>query len=422
MANTALFFEGFRAAAARLPAGLVRPGPPAPPEALAAAEARLGRPLPPPFAEFLRSFDGADLFHESIVVAGVGPGAVADLVALNEACRRPEPEEAPRIRPGDLAIASRVTGELYVLSAEADGTEPRVYRVEADGDERWLAGSSFPRWLDAIVAREQVLYDSDGEFLLDAFEPDGAELTPIFALRQAERALKKDPDAAEHHHELALACRRLGRLPRAAEAFARAATLDPENPWPAFDLGRVQLALGASREAWGAFHRASEAAAEGAGSEQRPRFLAFAARAALDAGLMREADEARTAALAARPDLPEQLRRSAEAAEAEEDPEAAEEAARLLAVFDTAVPLRRMLPVLRGQPEVPPAPRPPSVAPGRTTKPPGARPPSGAERAAGRAAKPGAATRSGPARPGRPGAQPEARPSRPGPRRPKSRP
>ena len=60
---------------ARLPAGLIRVVPPAAPADIASAEAALGRALPDAYASFLRSFDGADLFHETLLIAGVGPGA-----------------------------------------------------------------------------------------------------------------------------------------------------------------------------------------------------------------------------------------------------------------------------------------------------------------------------------------------------------
>ena len=60
---------------ARLPAGLIRVVPPAAPADIASAEAALGRALPDAYASFLRSFDGADLFHETLLIAGVGRSA-----------------------------------------------------------------------------------------------------------------------------------------------------------------------------------------------------------------------------------------------------------------------------------------------------------------------------------------------------------
>ena len=67
--------------------------PPAAADVLLAAEAALGRPLPDDYRAFLQSFDGADLFHETILVAGVGAGAPVRLVDL------------PRERDGELAFA-----------------------------------------------------------------------------------------------------------------------------------------------------------------------------------------------------------------------------------------------------------------------------------------------------------------------------
>jgi len=49
-----VFFERFREAVARLPAGLLRPGPAADALAVEAAARALGRPLPDDYASFLR--------------------------------------------------------------------------------------------------------------------------------------------------------------------------------------------------------------------------------------------------------------------------------------------------------------------------------------------------------------------------------
>jgi hypothetical protein len=330
----ALYFEGFRSALADAPAGLLRAGPPADPAAIAAAEQVLGRPLPHAYDAFLRSFDGADMFHESLVVYGVGPRTFRGLVPGNEA-------PGPLLHPGELVIAEGAGGDRLALSAE---DEARVFRLRAGSEERWLAGSSFPRWLEAAIAREAILYDHEGEFRLEAFEEDGEELTPTFALRQAERALKKDPGSAESHHDLGVASRRLGRLDRAREAFAEAATLDPENPWPAFDHGRTALALDSFVEAAEAFRRAAAAApgAEGA------RFVAWAARAARQAGDLAAAEALRREAEARDPALPSSLRRAFEAAA--DDEAARVEAEALLSVFE---PSRRRLPLIEAAGEPP---------------------------------------------------------------------
>jgi hypothetical protein len=298
-----LYFEGFRTALARAAEGLIRPGDPASEAAITAAEKALARRLPEAYAAFLRSFDGADLFHETVVVCGVGRGAARSLVGANE------PPAPPLLAPGELVIAEAASGDRYALSEQG-----QVVQLRPGSDERWLAGSSFPRWLDALTAREQLLYDSEGEFRMEAFEPDGEELTPPFALRQAERAVRKDPDAALYHHDLGVAQRRLGRLDQARKSFEKAATLDPANPWPWFDRGRMELALDDPAAAIESFR---EAAAATPGPEGA-RFLAWAARAARDASREDEAEAARKEALTRDPNLATSLQKAAEAAALEE--------------------------------------------------------------------------------------------------------
>ena len=219
-AREAGFFDRFRSAIARLPAGLIRARPPAAPEDIARAEAKLGRALPATYASFLRSFDGADLFHETVVIAGVGRAAPRLLTALAQD------------RPGELVFAEALWGDRYALDADE-----RVLRYDAGADERALAGSSFDRWLDATVAREQILFGPDGEYAPDVFDPSGQEVTPAIALRQAERALKIDPGAADVEHARGIALVRLGRQDAALAAFRAASELDAENPWPLFDSG-----------------------------------------------------------------------------------------------------------------------------------------------------------------------------------------
>ena len=238
-----MFFERFREAVARLPAGLLRPGPAADADAVEAAVRALGRPLPDDYASFLRSFDGADLFHESVVIAGVGAQSPLRLADLN-----------PQSPAAELAFAETTAGDRFVF-AEKSGA---VYRVRSGSEERVLAGSDFTRWLDATVAREQILYGADGEFAPEVFEDDGEEIQPRIALRQAERALRVDAGSAEAHCDRGIALRRVGRLAEAADAFERAAELDAGNPWLWFDLGRAALEHDPRRAAE-AFRRAAEA-------------------------------------------------------------------------------------------------------------------------------------------------------------------
>ncbi|HXI54949.1 MAG TPA: SMI1/KNR4 family protein [Polyangia bacterium] len=346
-----MFFETFRAAQARLPAGLIRVGPPAAAAAITAVEKQLGRSLPDQLRSFLLSFDGADLFHGAIVVAGVAPPADPTLVALQEGAAQ----------ESDLVFAEAGLGDRFVLDGKG-----RVFRVRSGSDERVLSGSTFGKWLDATVAREQILYDVEGEFLADAFEPDGEEVTPQTARRQAERALRHDPGSAEAQHDLGTALRRLGRPAQAAQAFAAAAELDPANPWPWFDLGRALLeeSPGQGPAAATAFWKAAEHE-EGLAAA---RLLAWAARASSQAGDLAQAEKARREAVARHDGIGDDLRRAVEAAEGDSDTHTLDEARALLTALTgrAAPPPRRRLPVVTGD------------GPSRLSKPPsggGKRPP-----------------------------------------------
>lgn len=319
-------FEGLRRALRELPDGLVRVGDAASESDLSEAEARLGRALPADFRAFLESFDGAELFNESVRLAGVGPDADLKVVDLNQ-----RPRQAP-VRDDDFLFAETATGDVLVLAAAREGQQA-VVRILPDSEERWLSGSAFSPWLEGLLAAEQLLYDSDGEFNPDAFEPGGDELTPLMAVRQAERALRRDPGAAERHHDLGIARRRSQQPSEAALAFARAAELDPENPWPWFDLGRTHLALDQAPAAAIALSHAVDAAKP----LEKPRLLAWKAYAHHLGGARAEAQEAAALACHLDPALPDRLR----AAAAEDD--ADDESQALLSVFDPAIPLRHRL-------------------------------------------------------------------------------
>jgi tetratricopeptide (TPR) repeat protein len=328
------FFDHFRSAVARLPAGLIRVMPPASAADLARAAASLGRELPEPYAAFLRSFDGADLFHETVLVAGVGAAAPVRLAEL------------PQARPGELAFAVAAAGDLYAL----DGAG-RVVRYDPGSEERALAGSAFGPWLDATVAREQVLFGPDGEYAPDVFDPSGEEVTPLVALRQAERALKQDPGAAGAAHARGVALRRLGRPAAAVAAFQEATALDPDNPWPWFDLGRAALDDEQRDEAVSAFRRSAELVPGPEGG----RLYAWAARAA---GTAPEAADLRASALAREPGLRESLRLAVDAAADDGDPDEQAEATALLAAIapgEVVLP-RRRLPIVKESAAPPPPP------------------------------------------------------------------
>src|SRR5207237_2857844 len=105
-----------------------------------------------------------------------------------------------------------------------------------------------------------ILFGPDGEYAPDVFDPSGQEVVPTIALRQAERALKVDPGAADAEHARGLALARLGRREAALAAFRAATDLYADNPWAWFDLGRAALALNEPVVALPAFRRAAAAA------------------------------------------------------------------------------------------------------------------------------------------------------------------
>lgn len=340
-----LFFEALRTAESRLPAGLVRLGGPARDSELLAAEERIGRRLPEALKDLLRSFDGADLFHETVVICGVGPDALRSLADSNL------PPLPPKLHTEEVIIGQSSTDELFAMEPDDDGVreDARVFRLHADAEERWLVGSSLGRFLESTLAHNQLLYGPDGEFLLEAFEEGGEELTATYALRRAERALKKDPQAAIYHHEAGLALRRMGRHQEARKAFGTAAALDPANPWPWFDLGRSERTLGQLSEAAAAFECAGEASLGGA----RGRFFAWSARCFFEAGERDTATRLLDEARRGHPTLAAELRRAADEANDEasdaaggpedETPRDAEELATLV---ETGRPPPRRLPVV----------------------------------------------------------------------------
>jgi tetratricopeptide (TPR) repeat protein len=325
-AGDATFFDRFRSAIARLPAGLIRVRPPAAPEEIARAGEALGGPLPDAYASFLRSFDGADLFHESVIIAGVGAGAPRLVTALIQD------------RPGELVFAEALSGDRFGLDAAG-----RVLRYDPGAEERAVAGSTFARWLDATVAREQILFGPDGEYAPDVFDPSAQEIMPAIALRQAERALKVDPESADAAHARGLALSRLGRREAALAAFRAATELDADNPWPGFDLGRTALAINRPAVALPAFRSAAAAASDAA---TVARLLAWAVRAAVAAGDTASTEALRAEARAKDPQLVDHLLRSASAAGEDADEDARAEAIALLEAVAPGTPVPRRLPVV----------------------------------------------------------------------------
>lgn len=337
---------------------MIRIGAPASSNDVGDAARALGRKLPQQLEKFLRSWNGADLFQESVRLYGVD-NEFGSLVRANTELR------PPGLAQSDLAFGDTSAGELLVLD-EHD----RVIRLRglsedegaAQWDERWLAGSNLESWLAATVTHELPLYDSEGEFVMDAFEEDGLALVPTFALKLARKVVKKDPKSAELHHSLAVALRRNEHLDEACAAFAQAARLDPANPWPWFDLGRAHL----EQKDWEAAAEAFEQAANGSRHDavQAARFCAWRACAFKQAG--NEGGRALAAAEALRlcPSLQADLQKAAVAAVGEDDTEAYDNVAPLTDAF-VAVVAGKRLTLLGERPPQQPVQPPPQKRPAR---------------------------------------------------------
>jgi tetratricopeptide (TPR) repeat protein len=244
----------FREGLLRYGEGVHELGQPARAEAVAAAEKRCGFPLPPSFREFLRDHDGGGLFHEAYVIW-----------------------PAARIGPHGFGSEGDATLSFDARRARSDGEMP-VVRFEPGAGERFTVGSRFDRWLEAVLAREDLVYDADGEFK-DVFEEHGPDLRPEVMRRREERALRADPDAPATHYELARLHARDGRLPAAVACLERAVALEPTFLWAHFEMGRLQRELGRPVEAMASFERAASL-----DPEQAPVAYAWAARIAAERG------------------------------------------------------------------------------------------------------------------------------------------
>ena len=237
----------------RAPAGRPDPGRARRPRPTTsrAPRRRSGAPLPDDYASFLRSFDGADLFHES----------VADRGRRRAARRAPLDGAARRIAPGELVFAEALSGDRFAL--DADG---RVLRYDA-GRRRARAGRARPSlagWTRPWRASRSCSAPT-------------ASTRPTCSILRARRSPRRSRCARPSARSRSIPaprtpstragsrCARLGRRDAALAAFARARpSSTPDNPWPWFDLGRTALALGQARR------RAARLPPRGGGRRARP--------------------------------------------------------------------------------------------------------------------------------------------------------
>ena len=241
-----MFFDRFRAEIRRYADGVHELGDPAQPGAVDAAERRLGCKLPAELRELYRSWDGLRLFLGAFVIE---PGA--------------------GLQPIDERFL--VLGEALGVPIDLDG-DGRLFERDELGD-RVLVGSDVERWLHAVVAREGLMVDRDGEWK-DVFE-SGDALEPEVARKRVRVSLKADPGSAEW------------RIEEAELAFDEGDDVRAEDA----------LAAGVAWELLGGLHRRARRFAEAEGS------YASAARVTRDPvrRLERYAEAARAASEAGRP-------------------------------------------------------------------------------------------------------------------------
>lgn len=221
--------------------------------------------LPAGLAAVYREFDGADLFHEALILY-------------------PTPSWK---RDGEHVLVGEMGGDaLWVELASG-----AVWRVEEDTGEWLCEGTRFDRWLWGWVEAEAVLYDREGEFRAGVIGPHG-DLNAGTAIEHERRLLRRDRSAASPRWRLARALARAGNIEAARGELEQVVHEHPRFGWAWYDLARLSEALG---ELAGAREEALAAADADPHYEHAGFFLGWAARLAVLAG-----DEPARAELAAR--------------------------------------------------------------------------------------------------------------------------
>ena len=260
---------------------------------------RLGDPavvldsaLPASVDTMCREFDGAELFHETIILL---PGS------------RMEMED------GLLRVGECAGDNIYVAQ---DGS---VWRLERDTSELLPEGTRFDRWLAGAIDAESVVYERDGEFRDDVFDEEG-ELSNRAAADRERKQLSRDAKAVAPRWRLARSLSNQGKLAQARDYLESVVEAKPDFPWAWFDLSRISEEMGALEAACDEAEMASQAKED---YEHAAFFLGHAARLAHQAGLEEREKTLAQAVLAMDPDLPRRHREGARELIAAGDSEAA---------------------------------------------------------------------------------------------------
>ncbi len=199
------------------------------------------RALPPQLADFYRSWNGARLFADTIVIVPVdSTGAIAG--------------------GGGVRLGEWPEGALEL------GGDGRVRSRGEDG-AAIVVGSTLEKFLAVMMAREGLLVGRDGEFK-DVFDDEGIDERARD--KQTSAALKIDPDAAAWHLEAAERAFDDGDESAAEAALARAVALDEGAAEAWALLGALQRRSGRLAAGGG------ELGARGGGDDGRRRCVARA--------------------------------------------------------------------------------------------------------------------------------------------------
>lgn len=248
---------------------------------------RLGEPavvldsvLPTSVDTMCREFDGAELFHESIV-----------LFAGSRMQRKDELLQVGECGGDDIFVAE-------------DGS---VWRFEKDTAELLPEGTRFDRWLAGAIDAESVIYESDGEFRDDVFDEEG-EPSDRTAMERERKQLARDPKAVAPRWRLARSLSNQGKAKQARDILEDVVAAQPDFPWAWFDLARISEDMGDLEAACDEAEMAAQAKED---YEHAPFFLGHAARLADKAGLSERCKEIAATVLALDPQLPRRHREGA---------------------------------------------------------------------------------------------------------------
>ncbi len=230
------FFESVRLALSRHPVGVHDLASGASPSTLNALLVRLPALRSAEFFDFLSTWNGGSMFHESLCLRSA--------------------EDVAQVSTGQFLIGESSDGTLWL------DEQGRVLVVDAEEPDPLSAGSDFATWLDVVMAREALLLDRDGEFR-DVFEEEDGVLQPEIRRKRAQLGRKRDAQATLYPVELAELALEAGDDDKARSLLGDAVSLSgPLGPaWEL--LGALERQAGDKEAAHASYLRAAQASVSG---------------------------------------------------------------------------------------------------------------------------------------------------------------